>query len=353
MNHGLQILGDGPPDPVDRMLVDQLTGLPSLPGSVVVLDDATGDLAPAVAKAVRGQVRVHCDDLAAEEVLAGAGFTPSALSADLFDGAGLVLMRLPRALAALREYAELTAAHAAPSVRLIGAARIKHMSRSMNEVLGESFEHVWAGLGRQKCRALHASGPRPVDPQWPRAGMVEVPGGPLELRSHGAAFAAGRLDDGTRLLLQALADAHPGSSLTGRQALDLGCGTGILATWLARAGADVQAVDSSAAAQRSAIATAAANEVDVEVRRSTDLSFLDDASLDLVVCNPPFHKGAAKDSTAAFEMIHGAARILRPGGELWLVYNSHLPYLRALRRHVGETRIVQRNRHYTVTRTTR
>ncbi|NLT30056.1 MAG: methyltransferase [Propionibacterium sp.] len=348
MSH-LQILGDGPPDPVDRMLVDQLTGLPSLTRPVVVLDDVTGDLTPAVAAAVRGRVRVHCDDVAAEEVVAGAGFEPEALSPDLFVDAGVVLMRLPRALSALREYAELTAAHAHRSVRLIGAARIKHMSRSMNEVLGDCFDHVWAGLGRQKSRALHASGPRPVDPRWPRSNTVDVPGGPVELRSHGAAFAAGRLDDGTRLLLQALAD----ESWDGRDVLDLGCGTGILATWLARAGARVLAVDSSAAAQRSAVATASANDVEVEVRRSADLRFLPEAGLDAVVCNPPFHKGAAKDSTAAFEMINGAARVLRPGGELWLVYNSHLPYLRALRRHVGDTRIVQRNRHYTVTRSIR
>lgn len=221
----------------------------------------------------------------------------------------------------------------------------------MNEVLADSFDHVWAGLGRQKSRALHASGARPVTPSWPRESTVEVPGGPLRLRSHGAAFAAGRLDDGTKLLLEALSRADGG--WRDREALDLGCGTGILAGWLAREGAAVSAVDSSAAAVRSTIATAAANGLPVTVHRATDLSFLADASLDVVVCNPPFHKGAAKDSTPAFQMIAGAARVLRPGGELWLVYNSHLPYLRALRRQLGETAIVRRNRHYTVTRSIR
>ena len=49
-------------------------------------------------------------------------------------------------------------------------------------------------------------------------------------------------------------------------------------------------------------------------------------------------------------MIRRAGAVLRPGGELWLVYNSHLPYLPELRRHVGVTTIEARDRNYIVTR---
>jgi 16S rRNA (guanine1207-N2)-methyltransferase len=49
-------------------------------------------------------------------------------------------------------------------------------------------------------------------------------------------------------------------------------------------------------------------------------------------------------------MIGEAARTLVPGGELWTVYNSHLPYLRALRRLVGRTTVAGQNPRYTVTR---
>jgi 16S rRNA (guanine1207-N2)-methyltransferase len=86
------------------------------------------------------------------------------------------------------------------------------------------------------------------------------------------------------------------------------------------------------------------------VRRDHLLTSTADGSTDLVLCNPPFHRGAARDSDAAFAMFTDAARVLRPGGELWTVYNSHLPYLPALRRLVGSTRIVSQDPRYVVTR---
>jgi 16S rRNA (guanine1207-N2)-methyltransferase len=44
-----------------------------------------------------------------------------------------------------------------------------------------------------------------------------------------------------------------------------------------------------------------------------------------------------------------AARVLRPGGELWVVWNRHLRYRPQLERLVGETRQVGRNATFTVT----
>ena len=142
-----------------------------------------------------------------------------------------------------------------------------------------------------------------------------------------------------------------------RLAVDLGCGTGILAVSLARQNPDLRVVatDQSAAAIASAAATAAANGVAdrVEVLRDDAASTLPDDSVDLVVCNPPFHVGAAVHSGAAEKMFDAAARILRDGGELWTVYNSHLNYRGTLRRVVGRTDMAGRNRKFTVTRSVR
>jgi 16S rRNA (guanine1207-N2)-methyltransferase len=75
--------------------------------------------------------------------------------------------------------------------------------------------------------------------------------------------------------------------------------------------------------------------------------------VDLVVCNPPFHSGATVSEDLAARLFAGAARVLRPGGELWCVYNSHLPHRDALRRIVGPTRQVSRDPAFTVTASTR
>ncbi len=272
-----------------------------------------------------------------------------------------VLWRLPRAVAAVEEIAQRVAL--VPGVRVFGGGRDKHLTRGMNEVLARSFGEVSASLGRQKCRVLRASAPAPSGVTYPeRARIGELD---LDLVVHGGVFGGVRLDQGTRLLLSELPD---GSGA----ALDLACGSGLIACTMARRGWTVTASDVSAVATWSAAATAEANGLAVDVRRAdgvpaphdgrtpeppvhpTDMAIgragpgVRDA-YDLIACNPPFHKGATKDSSVAFELIEAAGAALRPGGELWVVFNSHLPYLPALREHVGSTRIVTRDRAYTVT----
>jgi 16S rRNA (guanine1207-N2)-methyltransferase len=175
----------------------------------------------------------------------------------------------------------------------------------------------------------------------------------LTVCAHGSAFAGPKVDRGTRALLAVLPGAVPDAGT----ALDLGCGTGLLAVALARARPDLQVVaaDQSAAAVASAAATAAANGLTDRVRvvRDDAAASLAEAGVDLVVCNPPFHSGAAVSETIAQRLFAGAARVLRPGGELWCVYNSHLPHREALRRIVGPTRQVSRDPTFTVTASTR
>ncbi|MET0694177.1 MAG: methyltransferase, partial [Propionibacteriaceae bacterium] len=166
----------------------------------------------------------------------------------------------------------------------------------------------------------------------------------------GAAFAGADVDLGTRFLTGFLSQVPPAAHAV----VDLGCGTGVLATLAARhlPNAHVRAVDDSRAACASAAATATANGVGerVSVTRADLLSGVADASVDLVLCNPPFHRGTARDSDVAFAMFADARRALRSGGELWTVYNSHLPYLSTLRRVVGQTSVIGQNPSYLVTR---
>ena len=156
------------------------------------------------------------------------------------------------------------------------------------------------------------------------------------------------LDRGTRLLLRALRNEQP---ISGR-ALDLGCGSGIVAAVLAGLGWDVLGCDASSAAVASTRLTVEANGFSIASWRADGIPS-ELTELDLVACNPPFHRGAAKDSSAAFAMVADAGRALRLGGELWLVFNSHLPYLPVAREQVGPTRVVVRDSSYVVTCSTK
>jgi 16S rRNA (guanine1207-N2)-methyltransferase len=349
-------------DATDRLLLDIAADLVAAcaPGQVAVVDDAYGALTLGlVAGYGLSGVRVAQDLLVGELALARnaervglpGSYRPVPLGPELATGARVVLVKAPKGLDALREIAEVLAASADPEVTVLVGGRVKHMTHAMNDVLRSSFTDVSASLARQKSRLLVARGPRPGPSSFPRRQEHADLG--LTVCAHGAAFAGTRVDVGTRALLRALADAGPREGT----ALDLGCGTGVLATLLARdrPGLRVMAVDQSAAAIASTAATAeAAGVADrVEVLRGDAAAGVPDGSVDLVVCNPPFHVGAAVVTTAADRLFAAAGRVLRPGGELWTVYNSALRYRPVLARVVGPTRLAAQDPKFTVTVSTR
>ena len=341
-------------DQVSRVIMAEVDriGLDPAPDVVAVIDDQDGSLLLAAAERWPGaELRLHGDALD-EELASVAAAERAGLEVSVVDDLGragegvrLVLARLPKSLDALDLLAGSIARTADPDVILIAGGRTKHLTRSMNSVLERHFAEVRGSLGLGKARALVGTGARPGSEPSPRRGVVDD----LEVVAYGGVFAGAALDAGTRLLL-AQADGFPAA----RSAIDLGCGTGLLAVALARLGpaTEVLAIDNSRVAVASALATAEANGVAdrIQVRRADGLADVPAESVDLIVCNPPFHRGTAKDSSTALTMITDAARALRPGGELWLVYNTHLPYRSTLRTAIGPTEQIAQDRDYLVTR---
>ena len=353
-------------DATDRLVLAEATGAldATAPDQVVVVGDRYGAMTLG-AMALHGarDIRVHQDLLTGEQALthnaarAGLadGFHQLPLTQELFTGATVVIGQLPKSLDALREIAQLAAAHAGADVTVLLGGRVKHMTRAMNDVLTDSFTDVRASLAHQKSRVLIASGPR-------RAAGTSVATYPLRAHhldldlwvcAHGAAFAGTKIDIGTRFLLGFLDRMHPSAGT----AVDLGCGTGIIAMVLARGRPQlsVLATDDSAAAVSSTMATAAANGLTerVQVLRDAAMSTLADASVDLIVCNPPFHLGTSVHSGASVKLFQAAGRVLKPEGQLWTVFNSHLPHRNQLTRAVGPTHVIGRNAKFTVTMSTR
>ncbi|RAX51126.1 SAM-dependent methyltransferase [Arthrobacter sp. AQ5-05] len=356
-------------DAADRLLLDLASEArwPAEPGRVVILGDHYGALVlGALDAGVRG-IRVHQDELTgaraidanAAALLPGLSgeYRQLPLGATLLEDASLVLLALPRSLDALEEMLAALAEHARPDVTVMAAGRIKHMNRSMNEVLGRYFAVVSASLGRQKSRVLTATGllaagQRP-EARFPLRQSIAVGlDAPLELRAYAQTFGGAKLDPGTRFLLEHL-EIPPATD----RAVDLGCGNGTVGTYLAvkHPRLSVHACDQSASAVASTEATAAANGVGdrVTVVQDDALGTLPAASEQLVVLNPPFHMGNTVHAGIALKLIADAGRVLAPGGELWCVWNSHLGYRSQLEKLVGPTRQVARNPKFTVTVSTK
>jgi 16S rRNA (guanine1207-N2)-methyltransferase len=355
-------------DAADRLILDEAASTlgDAKSGEVVVIGDHYGALTLATAElfGLTG-LRTQQDSLSGEQAIAlnaealglAHAYTQHPLDEALVSGAKVVLLQLPRSLDALDEIAGIVARHADPEVVIFAGGRLKHMTLTQNDVLANHFDVVYAGLSRQKSRVLTASEPREAqDPAtYPLEETHDDPvlGGTLVVAAHGGAFAGTRIDIGTRMLLGLIGDALPDASTI----VDFGCGTGVIAAVVARErpSASVIASDRSAVAVASAKATVEANGLTdrVTVVRDDSLSTIHAGTVDLVLLNPPFHADAAVQPEIATGLFEAAARVLRPGGELWTVFNSHLHHRPVLERIVGPTRQIARSPKFIVTASTR
>lgn len=173
----------------------------------------------------------------------------------------------------------------------------------------------------------------------------------LQLASHPGVFGHGKLDDGTRLLLDSLPESL---GRQGERILDVGCGDGVIAAWLARRGARVDAVDISAFAVEATRRTFALNGLAGGVHHSDVYSALPEGErFATIVSNPPFHQERTIDYGPAARLIGEAPQRLVAGGSLILVANAFLPYPARLEAAFGGFEVLADDRRFRVYRAVR
>jgi 16S rRNA (guanine1207-N2)-methyltransferase len=153
----------------------------------------------------------------------------------------------------------------------------------------------------------------------------------IELVNHANVFCRDGLDIGTRAFLP-----HLPTNLGSARVADLGCGNGVLAivSALANPQAQYTLVDESYMAVQSARENwrAALGERDMTSRADDGLASQEPQSLDVVLCNPPFHQQQVVGDFLAWRMFQQAREALVMGGALYIVGNRHLGYHNKLAR---------------------
>lgn len=313
---------DGEPlqafDAADEYLLNQLheRGV-TAQCRVLVLNDAFGALAASLAPHVQvtSSGDSHLGFLALRKNLARNGldlgsvrFVPASETAvGPFDH---VLVKVPKTLALLEEQLIRLHGQLAPGAQVVAAGMVKHLPRAAGDLLERYIGPMHASLAVKKARLLIAEAaerPQPRSP-YPTRYRLEQP--PLTLLNHANVFCREGLDIGTRAFLP-----HLPRSLGALRAADLGCGNGVLgiAYALLNPQAELALVDESYMADDGLAGQAA-------------------GSLDLVLCNPPFHQQQVVGDFLAWRMFLQARDALAAGGELWIVGNRHLGYHAKLKR---------------------
>ncbi len=326
-------------DAADEYLLNHLheQGL-AADARVLLLNDGFGALACALAPhcrvtssgdsflgALALQKNLARNDLPADSVT----FIPA--SAPLAGPFDWVLIRVPKTLALLEEQLIRLHGQLAPGARVVAAGMIKHLPRAAGELLEQYIGPLQASLAVKKARLLSATPeqrPVPVSP-YPTRYRLDKPA--LELVNHANVFCREGLDIGTRAFLP-----HLPKALGALRVADLGCGNGVLgiAYALSNPQAQLTLVDESFMAVQSAQENwqAALGERSVSIRAGDGLAEQAADSLDLVLCNPPFHQQQVVGDFLAWRMFQQARAALVTGGELWIVGNRHLGYHAKLKR---------------------
>ncbi|MEH6492175.1 methyltransferase [Halopseudomonas sp.] len=329
-------------DAADQYLLNQLSANTE-DGPLLIVNDQFGALACALSAENPCSwgdswlsKQALSDNLAANDLPADAvDFVPGdATPAGRYQR---VLLRSPKSLTLLEDQLQRLRPLLLPGAAVMAGAMIKHLPPRAGDLLATYIGPYQASLGWKKARLLSATLDSELSPpQTELSSHYPLENTALTLRNLPGVFSRERLDIGTRLLLPlvgTLADQA-------ERIADLGCGNGALGLMAAlhNPRAELLFCDESYAAVASArhnFASAFAGR-QAEFRVNDGLLDVAEQSLDLVLCNPPFHQQQVIGDEIALRLFNQSRRALRAGGKLVVVGNRHLGYHVKLRQHFNE-----------------
>ncbi|MEN8892713.1 class I SAM-dependent methyltransferase [Planktotalea arctica] len=172
-----------------------------------------------------------------------------------------------------------------------------------------------------------------AQPQTIEDGFVTAPG----------VFSADGIDPASALLVE-----HLPKDLSGR-VVDLGAGWGYISSQLlgqARAVKTLHLVEDNAAA----LDCAKRNVADprAQFHWADALDWRTPEPVQTVIMNPPFHKTRSSEPALGVAFIEAAARLLKPGGTLYMVANAHLPYEYTIEQAFSKVELLARTTRFKV-----
>lgn len=290
----------------------------------------------------RGQAAYHAAGLPANQLRFGSAYQPTDAHTDE------VVVFLPKS----RPLLEMTLAFAAPNLPQNGALYLvggnKGGIRSARTPLEERIGPVKTVDTARHCVLFQATRrvqalPFDLD-DWANTYDVAVGDLSLTVVTLPGVFSQGKLDEGTRLLLETL-NKPPGDTV-----LDFGCGAGLIGAAIKQRWPQITVTmtDANALALEAARRTWAANNLPPDPIMASDVFSHVNGRFAQIVSNPPFHTGVQTDDRVVTTFLQEARAHLLPGGVLRIVANRFLKYAPPLETHVGPCRVVAETPRYYV-----
>lgn len=352
-------------DAADEYLLDTLAGQLKLPDSstklttgaarVLIVNDSFGALAVALS-AFRPYAM--SDSFLSQQAtrlnLAANGLPEHSVSLlnslempeGVFDW---VLIKVPRTLALLEDQLIRLHPHLTASTQVIIAGMIKTLPSSVWKLLERLVGPTTTSLAKKKARLIFASPDAALAvPPSPYPVCYQLENTEYLISNHANVFSRDSLDIGTRFFLQHLPARQDACDI-----IDLGCGNGLVGLIAAERcpAATVHFVDESFMAVASAkdnFQRAFGEQREASFRVGDGLMGVESESADLILCNPPFHQQNTVGDQIAVSLFKQSRRVLRKGGELWVIGNRHLDYHSYLDRLFGAHSVIAANSKFVI-----
>lgn len=264
----------------------------------------------------------------------------------------LVLIKIPKTHALLEDQLARIRPLLHENTVVVAAGMVRHLQRSVFALFERYVGELSTSLAKKKARLIFCTfdSARPLlESPYPDSYSDNELG--ITMINHANVFCREHVDIGARLFLSQIPRLPRAQNI-----VDLACGNGILGIQVQKHQSDayVRFIDES----YMAVESARENYARMISRPSQTPAFtvgnaLDACtpdSVDLIVCNPPFHVQHAVADDTARVFFRQAARCLLGNGELWVVANRHLPYRSYLKQEFKQCEVVKDNGVFVVLR---
>ncbi|MDH5516377.1 MAG: methyltransferase [Gammaproteobacteria bacterium] len=260
----------------------------------------------------------------------------------------LVLFKIPKSHGLLEDQLYRLLSVLKPETRLFAAAMAKNIHSSTLNYFTDIIGVSTTSLAVKKARLVFtATDQLDLTKQTPYPKSYDFDGFGYKITNHANVFSREKLDIGTRFFLQYMPRSEKYKTI-----IDMGCGNGLLGLAAAEKNpsASVIFADESFMAIESAKINNSSSSRDNHVKffNMDCLHDLADNSADLVLNNPPFHQQHATGDAVAWRMFVDAKRVLKKGGELWVVANRHLAYHSKLKKIFNHCELVADNKKFVI-----
>ena len=267
--------------------------------------------------------------------------------------ADIVLIKVPKSLAMLEDQLHRIRPSLSSSTIIIAAGMTKHIHMSTMELFEKNIGPTTTSIAHKKSRLIFSKFDADLSvPENPYPGKYkpgyQLDDTDLEIINHAAVFARERLDIGTRLFIENLPVDERYKTI-----VDLGCGNGVLGLIAAikNPAADLIFTDESYMAVESSISnfiSVFGETREAEFLQTDCLQGVEDNSVSLILCNPPFHQNNAINDDVAWQMFTESKAALEDKGEIWVIGNRHLGYHAKLKHLFGNCEVMASNKKFTL-----